>query len=795
MSNGLAFGWQVENSSGTPVSGAKIYTYIRNTVTPQPAYTDSAITVPAANPIIADAAGWFNAYLNPALDYTVVIKSADDSITYQTREYFGAAATGGTGGNVYTVADTLTELAALTGDDSEDTVVMLGRTAAGDGGGGTFRWVTGDQSTNVTNDPGQGIWVAPTSASTGASGAWRRLFDGVVDAAFYGFAESASAADNTTAINYALNYLRSVFAGGNITSAGEPPCAMKTGPGQFNVNSINATQIRSRAWRWDAYGTQLMCALAGAVVVDLTHSRGYSIRNLVIKGDETTPPLRGFQTGYMDGATSSGDFVLDNCQTYGKFEQTPFYNGGSEETVLLKCRFRNTNTDAASHAGIFDALNWWGKRSAYLAPANGDHMAAAVTTVSAAATATVTTAVAHGLTAGEFVRFADVSGSTDVDGFDTYWEVLSTPTTTTFTIGGTNAAGGSGGFVWRIQATSMVNNKAIETAFFKDNGGPAAWMSSNVQRYNFNGYFYSPDDDAVIIYFRPAFFSFSPHGCIFDAAFEGTALKSMFRLTLGESSTQTFNIGNWQIRDHGPQNDEAVFKTNASTSVFNFIGIDVDISVFAGSSRSLVDTQARYRMQGKIATRNTTGITNVPQFDGDLIVNDPNNSAIPSGACRVLSHNVGGADSQFGVMKGRHRFYAGDAEVTSSFSSGAFTQVSGAGVTTPGLNTIAFSLADDTATSFALPAANLGAGAIIAVHSASASAANSIVYVRGSGSAAIVALTTLDANTVVTTGTLAGTTGTDTKFTISVATDGRVYLENRRGSTQSGSVTVIAAVI
>ena len=174
MATGTAFGWQVENASGTPVSGAKIYTYKRATTTPQATYTDSAITVPAANPIIADAAGWFNAYLNPALDYTVTIKSADDSITYQTRDYY--ASTGaGSGGNSYNVVDTLAELVLIEGDDSEDTVFMLGRTAAGDGGSGQFRWVTGDQSANVSADTLQGLWVAPTAASTGASGAWRRV--------------------------------------------------------------------------------------------------------------------------------------------------------------------------------------------------------------------------------------------------------------------------------------------------------------------------------------------------------------------------------------------------------------------------------------------------------------------------------------------------------------------------------------------------------------------------------------------------------------------------------------------
>lgn len=792
MAFGIDFGWQVENASGAPVSGAKIYSYRRGTVSPISLYTDSACTVPASNPVIADAAGWFNAYRLPSVDYTIVIKSADDAITYTTKDFYAADTSGGGGSNVYTVADTLAELAALVGDDSEDTVVMLGRTAAGDGGGGTFRWVTGDQSANVTADPGQGIWVAPTSASTGASGAWRRLFDGVVDAAFYGFATTATASANTTAINYCLSYLRTVVNGINTDEA---PVAMRTGPGQFAVTSVDATRIRARAWRWDAYGTQLNCATDMAVVVDLTHSRGFSIRNLAVKGDETTPPLRGFQTGYMDGATSSGEFVLDNCRTFGKFEQCGWYNGGSEEIATIACGWRNTNSASDSYAYIADGLNWWGKYSAYLTPSNGDHMVAAVTSVSAAATATVTTAVAHGLTAGEFVRFFDVSGSSDVDAVDSYWEVLSAPTPTTFTIGGTNGSAGTGGYVWRVQGVSFVNVEHIEMRAFKDNGGPAIWMSSNCQRHKYRGYIYSPDNDGVVVYFRPTFLNVSPHGCEFDAAFEGAALSNMFYLYEGESTTQTYNIGNWKIKDHGPQNDDPVFATNASTSVFNFIGIDVDISSFAGASRALVDTQARYRMQGKIATRNATGITNVPQFDGDLIVNDPNNSAVPPGACRVMSYQVGGVGSPFAAMKGRHRFYAGDAEVASNFGSETFTQVSGVGVTAPGMNTITFSLADDAATSFALPSSNLGSGTLIAVAGSTATGLNGIYWLRGSASPAAEIVTTDTTSTVATTGILTGTTGSDGNFTISTHTDGLCYLENRRGSTISGSVTVIAAVI
>lgn len=85
MATAIPYGWQVENSSGTPVSGALVYFYAPGTTTPRTTYTDSALSVPAANPVVADAAGWFNTYLSSELAYDIVIKSADASITYQTR--------------------------------------------------------------------------------------------------------------------------------------------------------------------------------------------------------------------------------------------------------------------------------------------------------------------------------------------------------------------------------------------------------------------------------------------------------------------------------------------------------------------------------------------------------------------------------------------------------------------------------------------------------------------------------------------------------------------------------------
>ena len=52
--------------------------------------------------------------------------------------------------------------------------------------GGTFIWNAANLSTSVTFDPGQGIYVAPTADTTGASGAWVRQYTGPVDWKWWG---------------------------------------------------------------------------------------------------------------------------------------------------------------------------------------------------------------------------------------------------------------------------------------------------------------------------------------------------------------------------------------------------------------------------------------------------------------------------------------------------------------------------------------------------------------------------------------------------------------------------------
>jgi hypothetical protein len=69
----------VLDGNGSPVPGARIYTYAAGTTTPIATYTDAALSVANHNPIIADAAGRYTAYLIPGTGYLFDIQSSTGS--------------------------------------------------------------------------------------------------------------------------------------------------------------------------------------------------------------------------------------------------------------------------------------------------------------------------------------------------------------------------------------------------------------------------------------------------------------------------------------------------------------------------------------------------------------------------------------------------------------------------------------------------------------------------------------------------------------------------------------------
>lgn len=70
------------NANGIPLSGAKAYFYATGTLTPATIYSNSTLTTPRANPVVADSGGAFPAvYLDPEMVYRTIITSSDGATT------------------------------------------------------------------------------------------------------------------------------------------------------------------------------------------------------------------------------------------------------------------------------------------------------------------------------------------------------------------------------------------------------------------------------------------------------------------------------------------------------------------------------------------------------------------------------------------------------------------------------------------------------------------------------------------------------------------------------------------
>jgi hypothetical protein len=94
-------------------------------------------------------------------------------------------------------------LAAIDGTDNAK------RYLAESGREGWFVWDGSDLGSRVSADVNQGIYVAPASDATGASGAWVRKFQEPVDPRWWGLSVSNTGAENSAAIDAMFACLRS----------------------------------------------------------------------------------------------------------------------------------------------------------------------------------------------------------------------------------------------------------------------------------------------------------------------------------------------------------------------------------------------------------------------------------------------------------------------------------------------------------------------------------------------------------------------------------------------------------
>lgn len=241
-------------------------------------------------------------------------------------------------------------VSSLASEPSSGVRYVRGRSADGDGGEGWFAWRSGDQSANVTDDPDEGIHVAPANDPTGASGAWVRVFSGPVHVAWWGCSPGATAAANTTAINAAIAYL----ATGLSSSLVEHTLVFPEG--RIEVTSIDLTEWFAYNLKLYLHGTVLVGATADKAVVDATGSRYVEFHGGVITNKAGIVPRDGLQLG-PKGTETCGNVKMWGLRIDGQFTRAAYTNLGSETTADFACMFINRYDNASAYAAIFDGVS------------------------------------------------------------------------------------------------------------------------------------------------------------------------------------------------------------------------------------------------------------------------------------------------------------------------------------------------------------------------------------------------------------------------------------------------------
>jgi hypothetical protein len=147
------------SDAGVPLNGGKLYTYTAGTVTPLATWTDSALTVANANPVVLSSAGRATVYLSP-VSYKFVLKTSADVTVWTQDEIQAVPVT-----NVDLDIQGTAGEALVAGD-----VVYL---SAGDGGRTAGRFYLADADNNYSSTTANAIGMIPADIASGESGSIR----------------------------------------------------------------------------------------------------------------------------------------------------------------------------------------------------------------------------------------------------------------------------------------------------------------------------------------------------------------------------------------------------------------------------------------------------------------------------------------------------------------------------------------------------------------------------------------------------------------------------------------------
>ena len=260
------------NATNKPLVGGKLYTYKAGTTTNATTYSDDAGT-PNTNPIILDANGECNLYLDDSVSYRLILKDAND-VPYFDKDRIASIGS--------TQVQSFNNIAALrlrSGTTAANAAKTLGYYSAGDGGGNSFYW----DSTSAATDNG-GTVIKPTSVS--GAGRWLAVDTTYINAKQFG-AKGDGLNDDTASLNAFF------------TNANNKQCEIPSGT--YKITSLISKALSNCR----IYGTEGATTLFG--------SFGYAILRLFDLSNVSFYGIK-FQTDYVNAAQDLGASVVYSHQ-------------------------------------------------------------------------------------------------------------------------------------------------------------------------------------------------------------------------------------------------------------------------------------------------------------------------------------------------------------------------------------------------------------------------------------------------------------------------------------------------
>lgn len=211
---------QFIDNNDVPMANCELWTYKAGTSSMLATFSDSTGTAYNSNPIILDAGGRAEIWLDSSIAYKFVLLNRDGSVLW-TVDNINSSASSGLSVNV----DTIAALKAINTTNYTKAIAnVAGYSALNDGGGGTFYF---NSSSTLTDDGG--IIIAPTTGS----GRWIREASSEINVAWYG-ANGDGSTNNTSIFQSADTY------------AVANKCSLFIPNGTFNLTSNPglASQVR-----------------------------------------------------------------------------------------------------------------------------------------------------------------------------------------------------------------------------------------------------------------------------------------------------------------------------------------------------------------------------------------------------------------------------------------------------------------------------------------------------------------------------------------------------------------------